>query len=63
MRPDYNAREQALNKALAAAAKVQGHRPLGRRPLAGLRSYQETWFDTTSPFGEALYYITVAHAK
>ena len=28
----------------------------------GLRSYQEPWLDTTSPFGEALYYITVAYA-
>ena len=29
----------------------------------GLRSYQEPWLDTTSPFGEALYYITVAYAE
>lgn len=29
----------------------------------GLRSYQEPWLDTTSPFGEALYYITVAYAQ
>ena len=28
----------------------------------GLRSYAEPWLDTTSPFGEALYYITVAYA-
>lgn len=28
----------------------------------GIRSYQEPWLDTTSPFGEALYYITVAYA-
>lgn len=28
----------------------------------GLRSYQEPWLDTTSPFGEALYYITAAYA-
>jgi len=29
----------------------------------GLRSYGEPWLDTTSPFGEALYYITVAYAQ
>lgn len=29
----------------------------------GLRSYQEPWLDTTSPFGEALYYITVAYVQ
>jgi len=27
----------------------------------GLRSYQEPWLDTTSPFEEALNYITVAY--
>ncbi|MDD4635776.1 MAG: recombinase family protein [Dehalococcoidales bacterium] len=29
----------------------------------GLRSYAEPWLDTTSPFGEALYYITIAYAQ
>jgi putative DNA-invertase from lambdoid prophage Rac len=29
----------------------------------GLRSFTEPWLDTTSPFGEALYYITVAYAQ
>ncbi len=29
----------------------------------GLRSYGEPWLNTTSPFGEALYYITVAYAQ
>jgi len=29
----------------------------------GLRSYQGPWLDTTSPFGEALYYITVAYTQ
>lgn len=29
----------------------------------GLRSYSEPWLDTTSPFGEALYYITSAYAQ
>lgn len=29
----------------------------------GLRSYSEPWLDTTSHFGEALYYITVAYAQ
>jgi DNA invertase Pin-like site-specific DNA recombinase len=28
----------------------------------GLRSYQEPWLDTTSPFGEAMFHITVAWA-
>ena len=28
-----------------------------------LRSYQEPWLDTTSPFGETLYYITAAYAQ
>ena len=32
-------------------------------PGVGLRSYSEPWLDTTSPFGEALYYITVAYAQ
>lgn len=29
----------------------------------GFRSLQESWIDTTSPFGEALYYITAAYAS
>lgn len=29
----------------------------------GIRSYSEPWLDTTSPFGEALYYITAAYAQ
>ena len=29
----------------------------------GLRSYSEPWLDTTSPFGEVLYYITAAYAQ
>ncbi|MBM2824773.1 MAG: Site-specific recombinase [Dehalococcoidales bacterium] len=29
----------------------------------GLWSYSEPWLDTTSPFGEALYYITVAYVQ
>ena len=32
-------------------------------PGGGLRSYSEPWLDTTSPFGEALYYITAAYAQ
>jgi DNA invertase Pin-like site-specific DNA recombinase len=46
---------------------VGGVRELLRHPLRGwglgLRSYSEPWLDTTSPFGEALYYITVAYAQ
>lgn len=34
-----------------------------RRWRVGLRSYAEPWLDTTSPFGEALYYIAVAYAQ
>jgi putative DNA-invertase from lambdoid prophage Rac len=29
----------------------------------GLRSYSEPWLDTTSPFGEALFYITSAYPQ
>jgi DNA invertase Pin-like site-specific DNA recombinase len=29
----------------------------------GIRSLQEPWIDTTTPFGEALFYITVAWAQ
>ncbi len=29
----------------------------------GLRSYAEPWLDTTSPFGEVLFYITSAYAQ
>ncbi|MBN1366605.1 MAG: recombinase family protein [Dehalococcoidales bacterium] len=29
----------------------------------GLRSYTESWIDTTSPFGEAMYHITIAYAQ
>jgi DNA invertase Pin-like site-specific DNA recombinase len=29
----------------------------------GLRSFCEPWLDTTSAFGEALYYITAAYAQ
>jgi DNA invertase Pin-like site-specific DNA recombinase len=34
-----------------------------RRWSVGLRSYSEPWLDTTSPFGDALYYITIAYAR
>ena len=43
------------------------YRNQGKRPAygwdVGLRSFSEPWLDTTSPFGEALYYITVAYAQ
>lgn len=29
----------------------------------GLRSFSEPWLDTTSPFGEALFHITIAYAQ
>ncbi len=44
---------------LASATDLERLRGWG----VGLRSYSEPWLDTTSPFGEALYYITVAYAQ
>ena len=42
----------------------RGHHPGAAAHLGvGPRSYNEPWLDTTSPFGEALYYITVAYAR
>jgi DNA invertase Pin-like site-specific DNA recombinase len=49
----------AFRSVLDAATTLERLRTWG----VGLRSYSEPWLDTTSPFGEALYYITVAYAQ
>lgn len=51
--------DRAFRSVLDAANALEWFRAWG----VGLRSYQEPWLDTTSPFGEALYYITVAYAQ
>ena len=51
--------DRAFRSVLDAANTLERLRGWG----VGLRSYQEPWLDTTSPFGEALYYIRVAYAQ
>ncbi len=51
--------DRAFRSVLDAANTLERLRAWG----VGLRSYTEPWLDTTSPFGEALYYITVAFAQ
>ncbi len=51
--------DRAFRSVLDAATTLERLRTWG----IGLRSYLEPWLDTTSPFGEALYYITVAYAQ
>ena len=51
--------DRAFRSVLDAAQTLERLRAWG----VGLRSYQEPWLDTTSPFGEALYYITAAYAQ
>ncbi len=51
--------DRAFRSVLDAATTLERLRTWG----VGLRSYIEPWLDTTSPFGEALYYITVAYAQ
>lgn len=51
--------DRAFRSVLDAAQTLERLRAWG----VGLRSYSEPWLDTTSPFGEALYYITVAYAQ
>jgi DNA invertase Pin-like site-specific DNA recombinase len=51
--------DRAFRSVLDAANTLERLRAWG----VGLRSYTEPWLDTTSPFGEALYYITVAYAQ
>ncbi|XUW99743.1 MAG: recombinase family protein [Dehalogenimonas sp.] len=50
--------DRAFRSVLDAANTLERLRNWG----VGLRSYTEPWLDTTSPFGEALYYITIAFA-
>ncbi len=51
--------DRAFRSVLDAANTLERLRAWG----VGLRSYSEPWLDTTSHFGEALYYITVAYAQ
>jgi len=51
--------DRAFRSVLDAATTLERLRAWG----IGLRSYSEPWLDTTSPFGEALYYITMAYAQ
>lgn len=51
--------DRAFRSVSDAARTLERFRGWG----VGLRSYQEPWLDTTSPFGEALYYITVVYAQ
>jgi len=51
--------DRAFRSVLDAATTLERLRTWG----VGLRSYAEPWLDTTSPFGEALYYITIAYAQ
>jgi DNA invertase Pin-like site-specific DNA recombinase len=51
--------DRAFRSVLDAAQTLERLRGWG----VGLRSYQEPWLDTTSPFGEALFHITVAYAQ
>lgn len=51
--------DRAFRSVLHAATTLERFRAW----KVGLRSYTESWIDTTSPFGEALYYITVAYAQ
>ncbi len=51
--------DRAFRSVLDAASTLERLRAWG----VGLRSYCEPYLDTTSPFGEALYYITCAYAQ
>lgn len=51
--------DRAFRSVLDTATTLERLRTWG----IGLRSYSEPWLDTTSPFSEALYYITVAYAQ
>jgi len=51
--------DRAFRSVLDASTTLERLKTWG----VGLRSYAEPWLDTTSPFGEALYYITVAYAQ
>ncbi|HVA21771.1 MAG TPA: recombinase family protein [Candidatus Micrarchaeia archaeon] len=51
--------DRCFRSVLDAAQTLERLRHWG----VGLRSYAEPWLDTTSPFGEALFHITVAYAQ
>ncbi len=51
--------DRGFRSVLDAAPTLERFRTWG----VGLRSYTEPWLNTTSPFGEALYYITAAYAQ
>jgi DNA invertase Pin-like site-specific DNA recombinase len=51
--------DRCFRSVLDAAQTLERLRHWG----VGLRSYSEPWLDTTSPFGEALFHITVAYAQ
>jgi DNA invertase Pin-like site-specific DNA recombinase len=51
--------DRAFRSVLDAATTLERLRTWG----VGLRSFSEPWLDTTSPFGEALFHITVAYAQ
>ena len=51
--------DRAFRSVLDAATTLELLRAWG----VGLRSFMEPWLDTASPFGEALYYITIAYAQ
>ncbi len=51
--------DRAFRSVLDAAQVLERLRAWG----VGLRSYCEPWLDTTSAFGEALFYITAAYAQ
>ena len=51
--------DRAFRSVPEAASTLERLRAWG----IGFRSLQESWLDTTSPFGEALYYITAAYAS
>jgi DNA invertase Pin-like site-specific DNA recombinase len=51
--------DRAFRSVLDASTTLERLRAWG----VGLRSFSEPWLDTTCPFGEALYYITVAYAQ
>ncbi len=51
--------DRAFRSVFDAATTLERLRAWG----IGLRSYSEPWLDTTSPFGEVLYYITAAYAQ
>jgi putative DNA-invertase from lambdoid prophage Rac len=51
--------DRAFRSVFDAATTLERLRGWG----VGFRSYTESWLDTTTPFGEALYYITAAYAQ